>query len=132
MRSVSLWFLALLLLPSLVLAKSYSPTPNEMPKHGDFVTYSHNDAEHRGIVVGTEHQVYHGRPLRVAPLTHHSPSPPADVIVHSNQLMEMHPGHAVPTGHSNVAFASDIARSYYGQQPTIWRVHRRRVYSLIV
>ncbi|KAM6490923.1 hypothetical protein JOM56_013627 [Amanita muscaria] len=132
MRSVSLWFLALLLLPSLVLAKTHSPPRNEMPKHGDFVTYSHNDAEHIGIVVGSTHQVYRGHPLRVAPLAHHSPSPPGDAFADSNQLHEMRPGHAHPTGHSNVAFATDVSMSHFDRPPRISRVNRRRVYSLIV
>ncbi|KAM6494033.1 hypothetical protein JOM56_010394 [Amanita muscaria] len=119
MRSVSFWFLALLLLPSLVLAKTWSP-PRNTHEHGDFVTYSHNGEEHRGIVIG-----HGGHPLRVAPLAPHSPSPPGDVFVDSNQLHEMHPSHADPTGYSNVAVASDIARLH--------GMRRRRVYdSLIV
>ncbi|KAM6494047.1 hypothetical protein JOM56_010408 [Amanita muscaria] len=126
MRSAFLWFLALLLMPSLILAqKGYSPPPSDMPKHGDYVNYSHNGGYHSGLVVGTEHQVYRGHPLHVAPMDWNG-------NVDHGRLVQMHPGHPTTTGHSDVGLACDIQRTHLWQDPTISHVSRRRVYSLIV
>ncbi|KAM6492348.1 hypothetical protein JOM56_012072 [Amanita muscaria] len=126
MRSAFLWFLALLLMPSLILAKEYMPSMNELPKHGDYVTYSHDGDQHRGIVVGTEHSYYQGHPLYVAPMA------PDGAHVHADRLVQMHATHPTPTGHSDVGLACDLQRNHRIQDPAISHVSRRRVYPLIV
>ncbi|KIL62061.1 hypothetical protein M378DRAFT_166214 [Amanita muscaria Koide BX008] len=135
MRFVIIYIMSLLLVPSLVASKRWSPSSGSplpqpppplslpstsAPEHGDFVRYQASHRSHVGIVVGS--QDTHGH-INIAPLASNSAHPPLHPIVPlDNHVVSAHPGQVANTGHSSPNLATEVGRQHEDNPPSTSRV----------
>ncbi|KIL62023.1 hypothetical protein M378DRAFT_166171 [Amanita muscaria Koide BX008] len=121
MRFAIVWFLSLLLLPSLVISRE-----DWGARHGDIVHYQASHGRDRGLVVGRS-----GGHLHIAPLANGSPHPASGlgVIAHSDRIVEAHPSNVIATGYKDRGTADHIANEHRHDPPDILEgggpLHRR-------
>lgn len=134
MRFVIIYIMSLLLVPTLVASKRWSPPTGglpspppplslpstSVPEHGDFVRYQASHGSHVGIVVGSQNT--HGH-INIAPLAGHSAHPPLNPIVPlNNRVVSAHPGQVANTGHSSPNLATEVERQHEDSPPSTSRV----------